>query len=175
MDTNQQTLVSKLEKGIASAVKKLGINKENDICRYIPVPTGGYIHHFTMRKMKHEEPAKLLEMIEKHILNVNGMPPKVEPKKRAPRGSKKQGGAVAFSKGHLERMLNMARLVGDKEIVKMLSAQTKDRKSVRRELIQSIKEDRADLDLWNTWVELIAENSTNGFASQAVEQQNLAM
>ena len=48
-----------LESLINAAVKKVGGQKENDICHYIPVSTGGYIHHFTLRKMKSEDPKRL--------------------------------------------------------------------------------------------------------------------
>jgi hypothetical protein len=57
--------IEKLEMLIAQAVDKIGGTKENDICHYIPSdePDGGYIHHFTMRKMKYESPEELINKI----------------------------------------------------------------------------------------------------------------
>ena len=34
------------------AIKKVGAKRENDICRFIPMTSGGYMHHFTLKKMK---------------------------------------------------------------------------------------------------------------------------
>src|SRR5437660_7227781 len=93
---------------ISSAVKKVGGKKENDICHYLPVSTGGFIHHFTMRKMKSESPQQLADLINKHIINTNN-PQQVTPKSRAPRGTRKRRDLFTFSKQDLERMLNMAR------------------------------------------------------------------
>ena len=59
-----------LESLIQAAVKKINGKKENDICRFIPISTGGYIHHFTMRKMKTEDPKQLAEWITQHIFSI---------------------------------------------------------------------------------------------------------
>ena len=55
-----------LELLISAAIKKIGGRKENNICRYLPISTGGYIHHFTMRKMKTEAPDELQNLISKY-------------------------------------------------------------------------------------------------------------
>ena len=39
-----------LEHLIATAMKKVGAKKENDICRYIPASDEGYVHHFSFKK-----------------------------------------------------------------------------------------------------------------------------
>jgi len=156
-----------LENLIQSAVKKIGGEKENDICHYLPVSTGGYIHHFTMRKMKSEDPQQLAELINKHIINANHLQ-EVTPKPRAARGSRKRRDLFTFSKQDLERMLNMARLAGDKEMVRKLTPK-KDLRTVKRELISSIRHGRIEPELWNMYVEAMTSqaNSTtaiNGIA-----------
>ncbi len=153
-----------LENLINSAVKKIGGQKENDICHYLPVPTGGYIHHFTMRKMKTENPQHLAEMITKYIINTNH-PQEVVPKPRAARGSRKRRDLFTFSKQDLERMLNMARLAGDKEMIRKLTPK-KDLRTIKRELISSIRHGRVEPDLWNLYVE--AMTSQNNPASLLV-------
>lgn len=146
--------VQELEALINHAIKKIGGKKENDICRYLPVNTGGYIHHFTMRKMKTEEPEQLQEMISKHILNVE-KPMTVPPKQRAARGSRKRRDQFMFSKQDIERMLNMARLAGDKDMIRKLTPK-KDLRTIKRELIASIRHGKVDQDLWHCYVEAIS-------------------
>jgi hypothetical protein len=154
--------VQELEALINHAIKKIGGTKENDICRYLPVNTGGYIHHFTMRKMKTEEPEQLQEMISKHILNVE-KPMTVPPKQRAARGSRKRRDQFMFSKQDIERMLNMARLAGDKDMIRKLTPK-KDLRTIKRELIASIRHGKVDQDLWHSYVEAINTQSQVGAA-----------
>lgn len=140
-----------LEQLIQSAVKKVGGKKENDICHYIPVSTGGYIHHFTMRKMKTETPQELASLITKYIITP-AHPQEVTPKSRAARGSRKRRDIFTFSKQDLERMLQMARMAGDKEMIRKLTPK-KDLKTLKKELTSSIRQGRVEPELWNLYVE----------------------
>lgn len=157
-DTEKQEKYSKadirdLEQTISTAIKKIGARKENDICRYLPVSTGGYIHHFTMRKMKGENPKHLSQMLQKYIINAD-KPAMVTPKQRAARGSRKRRDQFIFSKQDLERMLNMARLAGDKEMVRKLTPK-RDLRTIKRDLISSVRHGRVEPELWNSYVETI--------------------
>lgn len=149
----QKSEAKALEQLINQAVKKLGAKKENDICRYLPVSTGGYIHHFTMRKMKTEAPEQLQAMISKYIIQTD-KPHTVPPKQRAARGSRKRRDQFLFSKGDIERMLNMARLAGDKEMIRKLTPK-KDLRTIKRELIASIRHGKVEQELWHFYVESI--------------------
>jgi len=155
MAVNHEKIDSKqLEALIHAAVKKIQGRKENDICRYLPVDTGGYIHHFTMRKMKTEAPQALQTLISKHIINAD-KPTKVHPKSRAPRGSRKRRDQVLFTKQDLERMLIMARNVGDKEMIRKLTPK-RDLRSLKKELISAIKHGLhgpIEQELWNSYIE----------------------
>ncbi|MEI8124571.1 MAG: hypothetical protein WCG42_02310 [Parachlamydiaceae bacterium] len=142
-----------LEQLIGLAVKKIGGKKENNICRYIPVSTGGYIHHFTMRKMKTEAPEELQHLISKYIINTE-KPVTVIPKSRAARGSRKRRDQFLFSKQDLDLMLNLARAAGNKEIIRKLTPR-KDLRTIKRELISSIRHGRVEQDLWHFYVEAI--------------------
>lgn len=146
-----------LENLIESAIKKIGARKENDLCRYLPVSTGGYIHHFTMRKMRQEDPKQLAEMIKKYIIN-STKPSTVPPKQRAARGSKKRRDQYLFTKEDIERMLNMARLAGDKDMIRKLTPR-KDLRQIKRELIASIRHNRIDQELWISYVEAVSAQS----------------
>ena len=152
------TQSKELENLIDQAVKKINGKKENDICRYLPVDTGGYIHHFTMRKMKHEDPKQLTEMIKEFIISTN-KPQTVPPKSRAARGSRKRRDQFLFTKDDIERMLNMARLAGDKEMIRKLTPR-KDLRQIKRELIASIRHGHVEHELWNSYVEAITTHST---------------
>jgi hypothetical protein len=159
-----------LEHLIHLAVKKISGKKENDICHYLPATVGGYIHHFTMRKMKTEDPQQLAEMITKYIINTSH-PHKVVPKQRAARGSRKRRDSLTFSKQDVEKMLNMARLAGDKEMVRKLTPK-KDLRTIKRELLSSIRNSRIDPELWNLYMEAVATQVS--LSTSSINTMNLA-
>ena len=143
--------LKELEDTIAKAIKKIGGKKENELCKYLPMKSGGYMHHFTFRKMKGKQTAELAQTIEKYILNAD-RPIAIPPKQRAPRGSRKRREHMNFTRLQLERMINIARLAGDREIMGILSPR-KSLASAKRELIQSIRQNRVEQELWNSYVE----------------------
>jgi hypothetical protein len=150
-----------VESIIAKAIKKVGGRKENDLCKYLPMDSGGYMHHFTLRKMKQKAPSQLGTLIEKFIIE-NERPSVVPPKRRAPRGSRKRRDNLSFSRIQLERMLQIARLAGDKEMISVLSPR-KSLPGVKRELIASIRHNRVDQELWNSYADCInVENAVSG-------------
>lgn len=157
----QSKLESQLNSLINKAISKVGAKKENDICRYLPVSSGGYIHHFTMRKLKHENPGKLIDLVSNYIINAD-KPKMVTPKSRAPRGSRMRRDQITFTKHDLERMLHMARSAGDRDMVRKLTPK-RDLRSIKRELIASIRHGQIDTDLWNAYVEAIT--SQNAFTN----------
>jgi len=138
---------------IAKAIRKLGVKKENELCKYLPMKSGGYMHHFTLRKMKTKQPQELAAIVERFVLN-SDRPNIVAPKQRAARGSRKRRDHMNFTRNQLERMLNIARLAGDKEIISILSPR-KSLATCKRELIQAIRQNRLEQDLWTGYVEAI--------------------
>lgn len=162
--TEQKHTEEALNALIQKAVHKISGGKENDICRYLPSEAGGYIHHFTMRKMKTEHPEKLKQLINTYILHPD-RPASVPPKPRAARGSRKRRDQFAFTKVDLERMLNMARMAGDKEMVRKLTPK-KDLRTIKRELIASIRQGHVDHDLWQSYSEIVSlHGSVAAFAA----------
>ena len=156
VDQEEKTL-REIENIISSAIQKVGGRKENDLCKYLPMEQGGYMHHFTLRKMKQKAPQALGTMIEEFIIQAD-RPASVPPKRRAPRGSRKRRDNLSFSKNQLERMLQIARLAGDTEMISILSPK-KSLAPVKKELIASIRHNRVDQELWNNFVDCInAEN-----------------
>ena len=142
-----------LDQLIERAVKKVGAKKENDICRYIPGPKGGYIHHFSMRKMKHEDPEQLTNLLNKYIVNCEH-PHKQPPKQRAPRGSRKKKDHLPLTKQDVDLLLSLARKSGEKDIIRKLTPR-KDLRSVKRDLISSIKHNRVEEELWHSYFEVM--------------------
>ncbi len=140
-----------LEDLIGKAIKKIGGKKENDLCRYLPMTSGGYMHHFTLRKMKSQLPQKLSEMIQKFITNAE-RPTTVPPKQRAARGSRKKKDHIVLTKSDLDHILQVARAHGDKDLVRKLTPR-RDLRTVKRELISSIRHGKVDQELWTSYVE----------------------
>ncbi len=143
--------MKEIEEVINKAIKKVNGRKENDLCKYLPMTSGGYMHHFTLRKMKNRQPQELGSLIEKFINN-SDKPHAVAPKQRAARGSRKRRDQITFTRMQLERMLNIARLAGDKEMVSVL-APKKSLATCKRELIASIRHGRVEPELWNGYIE----------------------
>jgi hypothetical protein len=154
-----------IEDVIAKAIKKVGGRKENDLCKYIPMTSGGYMHHFTLKKLKSKQPGELGTMIEKFIIN-SDKPHIIAPKQRAARGSRKKRDQVIFTRSQIDRMLSIARLAGDKEMVSVLSPK-KSLPSCKRELIISIRHGKVEQELWNAYVEAVnAQQSMASFATE---------
>lgn len=160
-----------IEDMIARAIKKVNGRKENDLCKYLPMSTGGYMHHFTLRKMKNRQPSELGSLIEKFIINIE-KPSAVAPKQRAARGSRKRRDQVTFTRNQLERMLNIARLAGDKEMVSIL-APKKPLAACKKELISSIRHSRVEPELWNAYVETL--NSTQQLMNSPINEMISAL
>lgn len=166
---NKTKSLKEIEEIIAKAIKKVGGKKENDLCRYLPMSSGGYMHHFTLRKMKTRQPHELGTLIEKFIIN-SERPGTVAPKQRAARGSRKRRDAFTFTRNQLERMLNIARLAGDKEMISILSPK-KSLATCKRELIASIRHGKVEPELWNAYVEsLNAQQNIMNFANEALSR-----
>ncbi len=142
-----------IEDVIAKAIKKVGVRKENELCKYLPMKSGGYMHHFTLRKMKYKQPNELSSIIERFVIN-SDKPSVIAPKQRAARGSRKRRDHMNFTRNQLERMLNIARLAGDKEIITILMPK-KSLATCKRELIQAIRHQKVEQELWNSYVEAV--------------------
>ena len=149
----QQPTEQEVNQHIDQAIKRIGAKRENELCRYLPGPNGGYIHHFTLKKMKTEAPAKLIFLLREFIL-AHPDPKKLPHKPRAPRGSRKRLELLNFSRQDMDRLLQVVLKEGDTELLKKLTPKP-TLKSLKRQLIQSIKMERADASLWNAYMEQV--------------------
>ncbi|MFZ4099621.1 MAG: hypothetical protein ACOYKZ_04760 [Chlamydiia bacterium] len=147
-----------LERLINKALTKVGGAKENDLCRYIPAERGGYLHHFTLRKMKSEDPVKLGELIGQHIIATE-RPVTVAPKQRMPRGTKKRKDQLILNRDLAEKLVQIARDAGHPEIASQLSP-PRSLGQLRRELLSTVKAGRVDQHLWNQWCEALQQSQS---------------
>lgn len=156
--THKEEMVSisskELEEIIAHAMKKVGGKNENSLCRYLPMKDG-YMHHFTWKKIKHRHPSDLAKMLKTFILETN-KPVTLPPKPRAARGSRKKKDQIVLTKADIDRILHMARAIGDKEVIRKL-APKKDLRVLKRELIASIRQGKVDQDLWLNYAETASQ------------------
>ena len=132
------------------ALQKVGGKGESAICHYLPGPAGGYIHHFTLKKMSKRSPQLVADMLRKHILDPSH-PTRIEPKRRAPRGSRKKREFVQLNQSAIERLLVLAKTAGDREAIALLTPK-RSFAACRRDLIASVKQGQVSHDLWNAYV-----------------------
>ncbi len=154
MDQQTKKKRVELEKLIGKAIEKVHGEKENDLCKYIPGPSGGYMHHFTMRKLKNTDPSQLFDLLQKFIVN-SSTPKALEPKPRAPRGSRQRWDVVSFTRADIEKVLEFARQAGNTELLDRFSPK-RTLPALKRELIRSIKANEVRTGLWNGYVEAIS-------------------
>ncbi len=154
LDKEQPKSKEELEKLIEKAIKKINGSKENALCRYIPGPSGGYMHHFTMRKLKNSNPEELFELLQKFILKSEN-PKTLHPKQRAPRGSRTRKDFINFTRTDIEKILELAREVGNKDLVARFSPK-RSLPSLKKELIRSIRKNQISQHLWTAYTESIS-------------------
>jgi hypothetical protein len=133
---------------INRALKKIGAEKEKDICKYLPAETEGYMHHFTLRKIKKTNPEELDALIQEFILSPPA-PRAIDPKPRARRNK-----SLSLNQADLKLILKLAQKTGDKHLLSKLGAKL-SLPRIKRELIKSIKEDRIEEELWYSFVQAV--------------------
>jgi hypothetical protein len=158
--TSQKMSLQDLEGRISRALRKIKGTSENDICKYLPY-NGGYMHHFTLRKLKSEAPEKLSEMIDDYIMQVE-KPKRVPHKPRKPRGSRKRPDLITLTRDELDRILGHVREAGDHEMAAKFSLKG-SLPAIKRALISNIRQNKVDWELWNAYVEAVRpEGSGDG-------------
>jgi len=140
--------ISETEDLIIKALKKIRGLKEKDICKYLPSETEGYMHHFTMRKIKKNKPEELRALIQEFIL----LPPSprlIDPKPRTRRNK-----MLSLNQVELKLILNLAKKSGEDYLLSKLGAKL-SLPTVKKELINSIKENRVEQELWCAFVQAL--------------------
>lgn len=164
---------SDLEAAITSALSKIGGKRKNDICKYLPVSGGGYMHHFTFRKMENECPHELKEMVDTFINNCES-PGRVAPKPRAARGSRKQRrDVISCKREDLEQLMEIARQTNDPNIHNLLNrlAPPKSREALKKDLIKGIREEwpaQKLCDLFSSFIQMLSVHQAQGESQATV-------
>lgn len=143
-----------LEKTIKDALFRIRSEKEKDLCKFLPSREGeGYIHHFTLRKMKKNDPSKLESLLNEFIIG-RQEPKLLNPKKRAPKGSRKNNKQLTCNVSELVPLLEIARAAGYHDLVAKLTPR-RSLASLKKQLIESIRQGKVENELWASYVELV--------------------
>lgn len=142
-----------LKEAIDLALKKVNAKKESDICRYLPNENGCYIHHFTFKKLKVNDPQKCFSLIEEFILNIP-KPKELAPNPRAPRGSNGKNSQIKLPSDMMNRIIQIAREAKDEKLLSKLIG-TRPLNQIKRELIRSIRNNSLDEGLWEAYKDAI--------------------
>lgn len=146
MKTVAETL--NIERTLSEALQKIKGTSEKEICRYLPADTEGYMHHFTLRKMKKTEPAKLAELLHEHIID-HPSPTSIEPKQRIRRKK-----SLSINQSDLNLILKLAQKTGDQHLLAKLGSKISI-SHLKKELIKSIKANRIEEELWYSYSEAV--------------------
>ncbi|NGX60933.1 MAG: hypothetical protein K940chlam9_00408 [Chlamydiae bacterium] len=143
----------KLKETVEQAMKKIDAGKENDICRYLPSPEGGYLHHFTYGKMKKTNPQECISLIEECILK-NSSPRQLDPKPRASRKSKQSD--MNLPNEMFGQILILAQEAQDETLLTKLLG-SKPLAEIKRELIRSIRAGQINAPLWESYKHIVSK------------------
>lgn len=143
---------------IQQALTKIGSTKEKDICKFLPAEKEGYMHHFTLKKIKKTNPQELFSLIQEFILN----PPEpraIDPKPRARRNK-----SLSLNQSDLKLILKLAQKTGDKQLLTKLGAKL-SLPRIKKELIKSIKDNHIEEELWYSYIQAV-QPSTSGMTEE---------
>ena len=155
----KQIKIESVHDSIACALEKLSLNREVELCRYIPDINGsGHIHHFTFRKMMLRSPDELIKLIDENILNKNV--PKKLPVKQRIRKTKQDsllGGKINLGKIELYKILEIMKKVGETGIAeKLLPYSSIELAMTKKEIRYAIRHNSAlDLKLVDDYNRLV--------------------
>lgn len=148
--------VEELNECIADAMKKVGVQKETDLSRYIP-GRKGYLHHFAFVKLKKTSPAELQQMIQEYILEKENP----QPLSSAPKPGLKMKRTVdlTIKKSMINQLLNalkISKIEGSEDLIAMLSPhQTIGQ--IQKLMLDMIRAKEIDVGLWETYKKLVEE------------------
>ena len=109
--TNKVVTLSEV---IKRAMDKLNLTSEAHLTHYLPGDDGNRMHHFTVKRLKKENPKRLCALLEKFIL----APPTPQLLPSIPRQGKQI--AVNFNRLQLNRLIDVVTASGDEELTNLL-------------------------------------------------------
>jgi chaperonin GroEL (HSP60 family) len=148
--------VEELNEYIVNAMKKVDVQKETDLSRYIP-GRKGHLHHFAFVKLKKTSPTELQQLIQEYIVDKENP----EPISSAPKPALKMKRTVELTikKSMINQLLNalkISKVEGAEDLIAMLTPhQTLGQ--VQKLMLDMIREKEVDAGLWETYVKLVEE------------------
>ena len=152
MTMTEEKQMSEAEALVANALHKIGGKKEKDLCRFLPSETEGYMHHFTLQKIRKTKPEEFRSLLQEFILNPE-TPQKLEPKTRIRRNK-----SLSLNQTDLKLVLQLAQKTGDNYLLSKLGAKF-SLPRIKKELIKSIRENRMEEELWQSYIQSVESQS----------------
>lgn len=154
-ETEQSTL-QELDEIIIRAMDRVNIQKDVDLCHYLP-KNNKRLHHFAFGKMKKEQPAQLMHMINENILDRDA--PQLLPVNIRPSIKKKNPVELKLNKSQMNRLVNILKEAGEQELIAVIAPQ-ESLKEVQKLMLDMIRKKEINQELWTTYIKLIQiENS----------------
>jgi hypothetical protein len=110
---------SALENLIQKAIVKINGENEKSLCHFIPVKSGGYMHHFTLKKMKQKSPEILYDLIQTHIIQT-ASPKEIEAKPPNQIPTYRKNRLFIITEIEMDRIVTLARQTQDIELLEIL-------------------------------------------------------
>ena len=150
---NQKHPLQELDECIHRAMSRVNVQKETDLCRYMP-GRKGQLHHFAFSKLKRTQPTELQKMINEHILEREN-PKEFSLNSRADFMVKR---TVDFKlkRTQINRLFDIVKKSGDPELIAMFSPHQTLRQ-VQKTMIDMIRAKEIDQDLWAAYMKLVDE------------------
>lgn len=155
-----KTHLNQLQDVIAEAMAKVNVQKETNLCVYLPTHDGR-LHHFLFKRMKKTKPAELLSLIKKHILeNENPAFIKRQKKDKSPQQKPnpnfKKPPQPKFKKSQIDRLINILEKSGDTDLIPLFSPH-RSLTQVKKLMIEMIRKTELDQGLIDIYARLIQE------------------
>ena len=148
--------IDELNECIAAAMKKVGVQEELDLRRYIP-GVNGQLHHLSFIKLKKTDPKELLRMVQKHILEKEN--PEALSAPAIPALKVKRTVDLKIKKSMVNQIVSAlkdSKIEGIDEVIAMLSPhQTLGQ--VQKLMLDMVRAKEVDVNLWETYVRLVKE------------------
>lgn len=149
MTITEEPKASETNTLITEALKKIQGKSEKDLCKFLPAETEGYMHHFTLKKLKNKNPEAFRSLIQEFIM-APSTPQPIDPKPRL-----RKNKALSINSLDLRLILKLAHTTGDKYLLSKIGSKL-SYTTLKRELINSIKENRVDGELWQSFAHAAA-------------------
>lgn len=144
-----------LEDCIVKAMKKVNVSKEGKLCPYLPEGSG-YIHHFSFKKLKKQNPQELIKALKQHILDNDK--PRIMPAKPRNRRNSKNGLVVRFTRVQMGRLQIILKKEKDSELLDLVTP-LQSARDLQKRMREMIKEKKVDPALWEAYAALMKKEA----------------